>query len=160
MFSDLNSDDFAKLGKIAGIALFLIAFFLPGVHEGPNDYSGLACAAWTLSGTASFIASVFGPDGPNGFLFFFMVSGWISPLAIVGVFIRSEKARRVIAKTILLLLAGPWIVFAWPQSGWGAVEIHPAFGHYVWTAGCLLIFTPEYFTTLTPKKVNGDRERN
>jgi hypothetical protein len=160
MFSDLDSDDFAKLGKIAGAGLFAISFFLPGVHVGPNYDSGLTCATWTLSGTASFIASVFGPDGPNGFLFFFMVSGWISPLAIVGVFIRSEKARRVIAKAILLFLAVPWIVFAWPQSGWGAVEIHPAFGHYVWTAGCLLIFTPEYFTILTPKKVNGDRERN
>ena len=98
MFSDLDSDDFARLGKIAGAGLFAISFFLPGVHVGPNYDSGLTCATWTLSGTASFIASVFGPDGPNGFLFFFMVSGWISPLAIVGVFIRSEKARRVIAK--------------------------------------------------------------
>jgi hypothetical protein len=160
MFSDLNSDDYVKLAKIAGAALFAISFFLPGVHVGPNYDSGLTCAAWTLSGTASFIASVFGPDGPNGFLFFFMVSGWISPLAIVGVFIRSEKAKRVIAKTILLFLAVPWIVFAWPQSGWGAVEIHPAFVHYVWTVGCLLIFTPEYFKILTPKKVNADTEQN
>jgi len=160
MFSDLDSDDFAKLGRIAGVALFTIAFFLPGVHAGPNDDIGFVCAAWTLSGTASFIASVFGPDGPNGFIFFFMVSGWISPLAIVGIFIGSEKAKRALAKSVPILLFAPWIVFAWPQSGWGTVEIHPAFGHYIWTAGCLLIFTPEYVAILLRRKANTETEQN
>ena len=158
MFSNLDSDDFASMGRIAGIALFAIAFLLPGVGEGPNCYYGWACAAWTLSGTASFIASIFGPDGPGGGGFFFMVSGWITPLVLFGIFINSDKVKRGVAKALPILLVVHWIVFGWPDSGWGATGIHPRVGHYIWTVGCLLIFTPEYATILAATKKGKDSD--
>jgi hypothetical protein len=144
MFTDFDSDDFAKLGRLTGIALFVIALLLPAVGDGVNMYRGWACAAWTLYGTLSFVGSVFGPDGPNGFIFFFMISGWISPLVAIGIFIDSDQLRRIFARITPFLLVVPWIVFAWPQTGWGRMDLHPRIGHYVWTAGCLLVFTPQY----------------
>jgi len=157
MFSNLDSDDYAKLGRIAGIVLFAVAFVLPAVHEGPNDYDGFACAAWSISGGISFFGSFFGPDGPNGFGFFFMLSGLIAPLVAAAIFIPSDKFKRLLAKTIPFLLVAPWIVFGWRDSGgWGTVTLQPLIGHYVWTAGCLLIFTPEYVLMFAATKDKGD----
>jgi hypothetical protein len=58
------------------------------------------------------------------------------------------------------LLIAPWIVFAWSDDA--GVQIRPIIGHYIWTAGCLLIFTPEYVTIFAPRKKvkNADLERN
>jgi hypothetical protein len=157
MFSDLDSDDYAKLGRIAGIVLFAVAFVLPAVHEGPNDYDGFFCAAWSISGGIGFFASLFGPDGPSGLGFFFMLSGLIAPLVAAGLFIPSDKFKRLLAKTIPFLLVAPWIVFGWPDTGgWGTVTLHPLIGHYVWTAGCLLIFTPEFVALFTATREKGD----
>jgi len=144
MFSKLDSDDFANLGRLTGIALFLLAFLLPATDGGQTGYYGWACAAWTLFGTASFIASLFGPNRANGLGFFLMVSGWITPLVLLGIFISSNRVRRGIAKILPVLLLVPWIVFSDP--GWGVTGIHPRVGHYIWTVGCLLIFSPEYAT--------------
>ena len=142
MFSNLDLDDFINLGRIAGIVLFVIALLLPGVHMGAESYEGIACAGWTLYGTVAFFGSLFGPDGPNGFALFFMISGWIAPLVAVGMLIDSDKTKRVIAMALPGLMLAPWVVFAWHDSGWASVSIHPLIGHYVWTVGCLLIFTP------------------
>jgi len=151
MFSNLDLDNFGNLGRIAGIALFAVAFVLPGVHGGQTSYSGFECAWITLVATPSWFASL--RDRSNGDLsFLLMVSGWIAPLVLLGAVIKSEKVKRGVAKILPVLLLAPWVVFAWPQSGWGAVPIHPGIGHYVWTAGCLLIFTPEYVAMLSPTK--------
>lgn len=152
MFSDMDSDDYARLGKILGIVLFVVAFFLPAVHEGPNDYDGFACAAWSISGGIGFFGSIFSQDKSDGLGFFFMLSGLIAPLVTLGIFIPSQRFKRLLAICIPLLLVAPWIVFAWPESGWGAVTLRPLIGHYVWTAGCLLIFTPEYVEIFAGKK--------
>jgi len=157
MFSNPDRDDFAELARIAGIALFLIALFLPSVTNGyvqsPADYlitrdayHGWVCAGWTLYGTIAFVGSLLGPDGPNGWAVFFMISGWISPLVVFGILIGSDKAKRVVARIIPVLLLAPWIVFAWPESGWGPGPFRPLIGHYVWTLSCMLIFTPQYLT--------------
>jgi hypothetical protein len=144
MLSNLDADDLVNLGRIVGLVLVGIAFLLPGVHDGATVYHGWACAAWTLYGTIAFFARLFSPDGPDGWGLFFMISGWITPMALIGAFIESKKAKRRMAGILPVLLVAPWIVFAWPNSGWGALALRPSVGHSVWTAGCLLIFTPEY----------------
>jgi hypothetical protein len=145
MFSDMDSDDFANLGKLAGTALFAISLFLPSVHAGPTNYWGFICAAWTLFGTYGFFVN---PDGLSWVSLFFMISGWITPLVALGIFIHSDKVKSMVALVLPVLMLAPWIFFAWPESGWGAVGIRPSIGHYLWTVGCLLVFTPQYLKAL------------
>jgi len=160
MLSNLDRDDLARLGKFAGIVLFLASFALPGVTTGyamsradylftSNAHYGVACAAWTLYGTAGLIGSLFGSTPPDAGGFFFAVSGWITPLvAVFGIFIDSKKAKRRVAKALPFLLVAPLLFFASPESGWGPGPFRPLIGHYVWTLGCLLIFTPQYASML------------
>ena len=156
MFSDLNSNHFVRLGKLVGVILFVVSLFLPSVTTGyalsradyffsSDAYHGWACAAWTLWGTVGVIPSIFGANAPDGPSLFFIVSGWITPLVLVfGLFLGSRKARRRMAKVLPFLLVAPFLFFASPQSGWGPGPFRPLIGHYVWTLGCLLIFTPQY----------------
>jgi hypothetical protein len=157
MFEDLDRDDVANLAKIVGIIVFIVSFFLPAVTMGyaqsPADYlitsdayPGWACAAWTLSGTAGFIANLFGPDRVIGGMFFYVISGWITPLVIIfALFPDHNKAKRIVAKVLPFLMVVPLLFFASAiNSGWGPNSLRPLIGHYVWTVGCLLIFTPQY----------------
>lgn len=82
-----------------------------------------------------------------------MLSALISPLVVVGIFLNQQRLNRLLATIIPLLLMAPWIVFAWPEHGWGAVSLHPLIEHYMWTAGCLLIFTPQYIAMFGRGKV-------
>jgi len=130
MFSDLDRDDVFKLIRIFGIVFFVLSFFLPAVTTGyavsPADYfiasdayHGWACAAWTLYGTVMFIGSLIGHDRQDGSAFFFMVSGWITPLVIVfGVFLGSIRAKRRAAKalTFLLIARGCFLRFPSPAG--------------------------------------------
>ncbi len=160
MPSNLNSHDFAKLCRIAGIALFVIAFLLPGVRERADSYPGWFCALETLYWTATFVAMLFHHERSLGFSFYMMISGWISPLVLFGLIAWSGRIKRSVAMILPFLLIAPWIVFAWPDDGGG--QIRPSIGHYIWTAGCLLIFTPEYVTIFAPRKKvkNADTEGN
>jgi len=154
MFSDMDSDDFAKLAKIIGIFLFIVSFFLPAVAnsyaKSPTDYlitsnaqPGWECAVLTLYGTAR----LFVPDpSDEAATLFFVVSGWITPLVIVfAIFPDRNKAKRIVAAALPFLLVAPLLFFASAtKSGWGPDPFRPLIGHYVWTMGCLLIFTPQY----------------
>jgi hypothetical protein len=157
MFSDMDSNDFAKLGRLVGIVLFVASFFLPAVTSGyaisrvdylfaSDAYHGWACAAMTLFGSLGLIASLFGSSRPDAAAdFFFVVSGWITPLVFVFAFFPvSNTAKRIVATTLPFLLVVPLLFFASPESGWGPGPFRPLIGHYVWTVGCLLIFTPQY----------------
>jgi hypothetical protein len=158
MFSNLESYHIAKLGRIAGIAMFVIAFLLPGVRAGADNYPGWFCAWETLCWTANFVATLSHHERSAGFDFVMMVSGWITPLVLLGLIAWVGRARRAVAKILPFFLLAPWIVFALPQDKF---QIRPSIGHYIWTAGCLLIFTPEYVTILAPKMIkNTDMERN
>jgi hypothetical protein len=156
MFSDLDSDDFTKLGKVAGIVLFAVSFVLPAVTSGravsradyffaSDAYHGFACAGLTLFGTVGFIRSLFGPDRIDGSPIFFVISGWITPLVlIVGIVLPSVRAKRIVAMILPFLLTAPFLFFATSDTGGrGSVPLRPLIGHYVWTLGCLLIFTPQ-----------------
>jgi hypothetical protein len=168
MFNDLDSNDFAKLARLVGIVLFVASFFLPAVTDHyamsradyltVNDaYHGWACVGLTLYGTVGLIGSFFGPNRLEGTFLFFVISGWITPLVIVfGIFLGSNKAKRRVAKILPLLLIAPWPVFAAPNTGWGPGPFRPLIGHYVWTLGCLLIFTPQYAKMLSVTSKEGD----
>ena len=157
MYSNLNFHDFAKLCRITGIALFVAALLLPGVREGANSYPGWFCALETLYWTATFVAMLFHQERSLGLSFYMMISGWISPLVLFGLIAWSGRIKRSVARILPLLLLAPWIVFAWwPNDGGG--QIRPSVGHYIWTASCLLIFTPEYVTMFAPKKKAKDAD--
>jgi hypothetical protein len=158
--SNPKSNHFAKVCRIAGIVLFVVAFLLPAVREGANSYPGWFCAVETLYWTATFVAMLYHHERSLGPSFYMMISGWISPLVLLGLIPWTGRIRRSVTMVLPFLLIAPWIVFAWPgQSGF---QIRPTIGHYIWTAGCLLIFTPEYVTLFKPRKKikNEDAERN
>jgi hypothetical protein len=144
MFTNLGSHCFARIGWIAGMALFAVAFLLPSVRDGATHYPGWVCAWETLCWTVSFFATVRDKQ-LEWWSFYMMVSGWISPLVLFGLIAWSGRIKRGIAKVLPFLLLAPWAVFALSN---GADPIRPSIGHYIWTAGCLLIFSPEYVTIL------------
>src|SRR5271166_4823265 len=130
MFSDLDRNDFANLAKVVGIILFVASFFLPAVAttyaHSPTDYlitkdayPGWYCAAMTLL----LEVRLFATDPSNGAAadFFFVVSGWITPLVFVfAMFPDRNKAKRIIAKALPLLLVAPLLFFASAtKSDWG-----------------------------------------
>ena len=155
MFSDMDSNDLAKLGRLVGIILFVASFFLSAVTnshaQSPADYpvtsnamKGWECAAMTLESTVW----LFFRNSSDGAAadYFFWVSGWITPLVIVFAFFPDRnKAKRIVASALPFLLAAPLLFFASAtKSSWGPIPFRPLIGHYVWTVGCLLIFTPQY----------------
>lgn len=153
----------ANVARIIGIIFFVVSFFLPAATDGPAEsfrdylfasgaYHGWSCAAWTLYGTVAFVASLFGPDRVDGSLYFFMISGWITPIVAFGIFIDNEKAKRTVAGILPFLMLFPWLFFATRNPGWGPGPFRPIIGHYVWTVGCLLIFAPEFAKMLTALK--------
>lgn len=155
----MDSHDFAKWGRIGGVALFVVAFLLPGVREGANYYPGWECAVETLFGTRSLVAMLSHHERFDDWTLYFVAAGWISPLVLFGLVAWSARIKRWVAAVLPPLLVVPWMVFAWPEGG---VQIRPCIGHYIWTAGCLLIFTPEYkwFLALVKKAKNAETDRN
>jgi hypothetical protein len=110
-----------------------------------------------LWGSIAFIASLFNPSGQNGINFFFVVSGWITPLVVVfGVVVDNITAKRRFARVLPFLTVFPFLFFANPESGWDAQALRPLVGHYVWSLGCLLIFTPQYARMLGVTSKEGD----
>lgn len=148
MFSDLDREDAVKLARIIGIIFFIISFFLPAVASGtahsPTGYHGWECALLTLFGAAQ----LFVPNPSSGWPdFFYLVSGWISPLVTVfAIFPSRNTAKRIVATALPFLLVAPLLFFAssTTKSDWGPDPFRPLVGHYLWTVGCLLIFTPQY----------------
>lgn len=166
MFESLDPDDVANLAKIIGIIFFIVSFFLPAVTTGyahspaehlitNNANKGWECAALTLFGTVR----LFVPDrSDEAATFFFVVSGWITPLVIVfAIFPDRNKVKRIVATALPFLLVAPLLFFASAtKSGWGPDPFRPLIGHYVWTVGCLLIFTPQYARMLGATSKKGD----
>lgn len=154
MFEDLDRDDVANLAKIVGIIVFIVSFFLPAVTTGyvhsPADHhmtnnvtKGWECAEFTLFGTVELFAR----DPSSGWVdVFYMVSGWISPLVLIfAIFPDRSNAKRMVAKALPFLLVVPLLFFASATTErWSPGPFRPLIGHYVWTVGCLLIFTPQY----------------
>jgi len=148
MFSNLDRDDFANIGKVVGIALFVIAFLFPAVHEGSSEYRGFECAYITATTALGMILSRGGSPSSAEQLFdlAIIVSGAISPLIVMSFFFRSPGVRRVFAIAVFVLMIAPCIVFGMSreQSGFGSSEaIRPLIGHYFWMIGGVLIFAPE-----------------
>jgi hypothetical protein len=153
MFSDFDSDDLAKLGRLVGLGLFIIAFALPAVRSITNDYRGYFCAFLTAENSATGLAHLGqilqgNANGDEAICRLALIaSGLISPLIVVSFFFRSLRIRRAIAISVLVLMGAPWIVFGLSNEPTGFGDpggIHPLIGHYFWMIGGILIFTPEF----------------
>jgi hypothetical protein len=139
----------ANLAKLAGILLFVTAFFLPAVRPGRQQapMRGYECALMTvedLGETVMHPLSLFMPGDASGaeFNLCTALSGIISPLVILSFVVFPPRLRRAIAITVLVLMLAPWALFAMPEEGTG--RIVPLIGHYLWMIGGIVIFTPEF----------------
>jgi hypothetical protein len=142
----------AKNLGLTGFVLFILSFALPAITTTAGmrlmHLYGWYCAMWT-----AFSSYVFVVDLRHGFVeaaFLEMVSGWISPLVIAGIVIRSTRFKQVLAVVVPLLMIAPWMIF----SADGGQEARPLLGHYVWMLGCILVFAPEYAGWLRKLKRN------
>jgi hypothetical protein len=132
----------ARFVRIAGLAAFAVAFFLPAVRERSNVYEGWQCAAITLGsvihpfeGLSVHVRAV---DVLAGIPF--ILDGWVNPLMaaylIMLMFRGFLRTRRVLSCAILVCLISCWVVI-----GTGLV---PLIGHFLWAGGILLILSPEF----------------
>ena len=134
----------AALCRIAGLSLFAIAFFLPACDAAfPGSLRGYLCAWITFSSVGGFFQA-----HPDDLLatFLLSVSGWVNPLVLLYllsvVWRQTARIRPVLVLAILLCLVTAWAVIFWGHSLIG-VHLRPLIGHYLWTAGILLILAPE-----------------
>jgi hypothetical protein len=147
---------FMGLCRIAGLCVFVTAFFLPACRmggAGTGSYSGIQCALITIQGTVGFtievIPHLFSIATDTLFEAFVVNSiGLINPL-IVLIFCLSFSSRfvltrRILAGIVLLCTANAWMVI-------GHDHMVPLIGHYIWIAGILTILATSVSIHLTDR---------
>ncbi len=130
----------APVLRLVGLAIFILAFFEPAVRAGETTVlSGWKCA--TIATTESM--TLFGKPGPGHHQFVeYLVafSGWINPLIVLVILASPVRPllimRRVFAITVLLCMAGTWVLFT-------QQHVVPLIGHFMWIAGALLVLAPD-----------------
>lgn len=134
---------------LAGIALFVTAFFLPAVRSpgtgaGSGPLLGWMCALVAASATGGiFRAPGAGIQGKDVLgIVCLTLSGWVNPLVlfylVASIWRRLATIRCVLGAAVLVCLIATWVfLFKAPMI--------PLVGHYVWAAGVLLILSGEYF---------------
>jgi hypothetical protein len=126
--------------RLAGLAIFALAFMQPGVAREGQTYVGWKCA----SVAASFEQNLFLKPGGHheSFEFLAALSGLINllvPFTIVASPIRALLVlRRIFAVAIVGCMIATWALFAQQQ-------ISPLVGHVMWIAGALLVVVPDAF---------------
>jgi hypothetical protein len=128
-------------GRLLGLILYGIAFFLPACSVGgsggdaPDILKGYTCAWVTLMNT-------FSAEAWHSSYFLAVLSGWINPLLVLYLifllFPIFRWPRRVAAVLIALFVAGTWVFFK-------MLSIAPLTGHILWVVGILLILAGEIF---------------
>jgi hypothetical protein len=148
-----------------GFALFCVSFFLPAVGLsgggiGPDHAQGFLCALASLAllvaiPRALLIAAFsHGHDRPAILPYPFVNSlevcgaGLVVPLVLTYLLLcisgsRGQVAKRRVALAILVGLACTWCFLQIPNSLPESDKMTPMIGHYLWTAGTLLIVAPE-----------------
>jgi len=134
--------------RLVGIAIFVLAFFLPAVHSadsgpGSGPYTGWGCAVVALSASAGiahlFAAGAWQDKESLGALCL-VLSGWINPLVILyllfSIWKRLVVVRRTIAGVILVCIVATWVFFA-------KAPMYPLVGHFLWIGGILIVLSPE-----------------
>ncbi len=138
-----------RIVRLAGIVVFVVAFFLPAVRDphttsGPGSapVSGWMCAL--VAGAAS--AGIFHINQPGlggkdelGVICL-ILSGWVNPLVLLYLLFciwrKFVRIRRVLAVAILICFAATWVfLFKAPMI--------PLIGHFLWVAGALMILAGE-----------------
>ena len=126
--------------RLLGLGIYVTAFFLPACREAvgtggdlPAVFRGYTCAWITLVNT--FSAEVWRSKELLAIL-----SGWINPLLLLYLASLLSSMlrwpRRIVAGTILLLIAGTWVYFS-------LAHLVPLIGHFLWIAGILLLLAGE-----------------
>ena len=132
------------ISRVLGFCVYVAAFFLPACREAatlantaPDVFRGYNCAWMTLVNT--FSAELW-----HSKYFLAVLSGWINPLILLYLllllFPRLLWPRRIVAGTIVLFIAGTWVLF-------DLVPLVPLIGHILWIAGILLILAGEAIGT-------------
>jgi hypothetical protein len=129
-----------RICRIAGLALFIVAFFLPACRD--TDSSSLVHAgrlagwqcAWLSISMIFDRAALFSP------LFFAFLGGCINPLILIHLLLsftkRFSKVKKGVAGAVLLCMVSTWVFFI-------VGHFVPLIGHMLWIAGALLILYPE-----------------
>ena len=131
--------------RLAGLAIFVLAFFLPGVSSGaPGDltatvYPGYKCASLALSETMTLFGKAVQGTPPLA-AWMLTFSGWLNPLIgivlILSFWRRALMARRIVGVLVILCMVSSWTFFA-------EEKLTPLIGHYLWIVGALLILLPD-----------------
>jgi hypothetical protein len=134
--------------RLVGIAIFVVAFFLPavrGAETGPGSgpYIGWTCAVVAISASAGiphlFAAGAMHDKETLGALCL-ILSGWINPL--VGLYLlfciwkRLVIVRRVMGVAMLACMVATWVFFS-------KAPMYPLIGHFLWIGGILIVLSPE-----------------
>jgi hypothetical protein len=121
---------------VAGLVLFVVAFFLPGVNTGSTTgfVHGWLCAWITLAFPWGHDGITTLHDQPLRY-FAMLFSGWINPLFLIICVLLWTKLRRltnVLTAVLILMLPLCWVVFHYEH-------VSPMVGYYVWAASILLV---------------------
>jgi hypothetical protein len=126
--------------RLAGLAIFALAFLQPAVQREQSTYAGWKCA----SVATSFAQNLIMHPGAHheSFEFLAALSGLINPLVILVILASPICAmliiRRIFAVVIVLCMISTWVLFS-------QQHISPLAGHIMWVAGALLVVVPDAF---------------
>ncbi len=130
--------------RFIGLAVFVLAFFLPAVRTGAPGpdatlFPGWKCASIALTETVGLFGKSV-PWPPPLPILLVIFSGWINPLVVLvlltGFFARLRVLRRVLGIFVLLCMVATWWFFA-------LQKVAPLIGHWLWIAGALAILAPD-----------------
>jgi hypothetical protein len=136
-----------RIVRLAGLVLFVAAFFLPAVRNGGDAGAGSSpilgwvCATFAGAASASIVHPVSAWQGKDlaGALCL-MLSGWVNPLVLIylpfSFWSRFVVIRRVLAAAIVICFVATWVFFA-------KAPMVPLIGHFLWVGGALLILVGE-----------------
>lgn len=124
--------------RLAGLAIFALAFLQPAVQYQGQSYIGWKCAlvAW------SFEQNIVMKPGAHREVYEFMAafSGLVNPFIILTILASPIRAllvvRRIFAVAIVGCMIATWALFA-------QQHISPLAGHIMWIAGALLVIVPD-----------------
>ena len=129
-----------KICRVAGLVLFIVAFFLPACHD--TDSGSLVHASRFVGWECAWlsISMIFDSGTIRSPLFFAFLSGCINPLIVMYLLLnltsRFATVRKAISVAVLLCMVSTWVFFA-------VAHFVPLIGHLLWIVGALLILYPE-----------------
>lgn len=134
---------------IAGLALFIVAFFLPACHD--TDHSSLVGVTRLVGWQCAWlsVSMIFDSGTLFSSLSFAFLSGCINPLIVMYLLLNLTRRfaimRRALAIAVLLCMVSTWVFFV-------VAHFVPLIGHVFWIAGALLILYPEFAALLHGSK--------